>query len=89
MSDDIQQVDAPISPSLLKPVAVAVLSLVFAGLGHLFLRQYVRGIVFLVICGFAYMISDYWPPAMLFNVILFIFSAVDAFSFGRRGFGIF
>lgn len=71
-----------------RPVIAAALSLVFAGLGHLYLRQYSRGAIFLVISGLVLMLSDYKPQIMLLNVFFFIFSAFDAFSIGKRGFGI-
>ncbi len=77
------------SRPVLVPVAAAILSLCFAGMGHLIVGQYVRAIAFLVPNYFIYSISDYWPPGMLVNVVCFIIAAVDAFSFGRRGFGIF
>ncbi|MFQ5949156.1 MAG: hypothetical protein ACE5J1_00525 [Nitrospiria bacterium] len=64
-------------------------SLVFAGLGHLYVRQYVRAFFFLLGGLFAYQISGYAPQAAIFNKLLFIVAAVDAFSFGKRGFGIF
>jgi TM2 domain-containing membrane protein YozV len=73
---------------LLKGIIAAGLSLLFAGLGHLFLKQYVRGFVFLLISGFIYMISGYWLRGMLLNSLCFIVAAFDAFSFARRGYGI-
>jgi len=72
-----------------KPIVAAALSVLFAGLGHLFLRQYLRGGAYLVLAFFLYRISGYSPRAEMLNLILFIFSAVDAFSFAKRGFGIF
>lgn len=78
----------PISQKLFKPILAALLSLLFAGVGHLFLRQYVRGIFFIIMGGFTYMISDYWPRGTLLNMILFVVAAFDAFSFGKRGYGI-
>ncbi len=78
-----------IAPPILRPVIAAGLSLVFAGLGHLFLRKYLRAAMFSLMAGFIYMISDYWPKGMLLNLIFFIITAFDAFSIGRRGFGIF
>lgn len=65
------------------------LSLAFAGMGHLYVRQYARGFLFFLGGIFAYMISTYSPKSVLFNIFLFIIAAVDAFSFGKRGFGIF
>ncbi|HLG22057.1 MAG TPA: hypothetical protein VI382_04520 [Candidatus Manganitrophaceae bacterium] len=72
-----------------RAVVAALLSLFFAGLGHLFLRRYIRGVGFLAPSVFFYMISDYTPKGILLNIVFFIVSAVDAFSIGRRGFGIF
>ncbi len=76
------------SNPLLRPMIAVALSLVFAGLGHFFLKQYLRGVMFSLVAGFIYMISDYWPKGMLLNMILFLIAAFDAFSIGRRGFGI-
>lgn len=64
-------------------------SLAFAGLGHLYVRQYARAFLFFLGGIFAYMISGYSPKSVLFNILLFIIAAFDAFSFGKRGFGIF
>lgn len=64
-------------------------SLAFAGIGHLYVRQYPRAFLFLLAGLFTYMIFDYSPKSVLFNVPLFIIAAFDAFSFGKRGFGIF
>ena len=72
-----------------KPILAALLSLVFAGLGHLALKQYTRAVFFLIPASFLWKLTDYWPQMMLGNIILFIFSAVDAFSIGKRGIGIF
>ncbi len=74
---------------MIKPILAAVLSLGFAGLGHLFLREYVRAVLFLIPAAFLWKLADYWPQMMLGNIILFIVSAVDAFSLGKRGIGIF
>jgi hypothetical protein len=71
-----------------KPIVAAALSFLFAGLGHLYLRQYLRGSVFLVLGFFLYRISGYSPRAEMLNAILFVYSAFDAFSFGKRGHGI-
>lgn len=71
-----------------RPIIAAMLSLIFAGLGHLYLRQYIRGVFLFGLAIFLWMTSDYSAKAMIFNVILFVFSAFDAFSFGKRGFGI-
>lgn len=73
----------------MKPILAAFLSLVFAGLGHLFLRNYPRAVLFLIPAAFLWKLTDYWPQVMLGNIILFIVSAVDAFSLGKRGIGIF
>jgi hypothetical protein len=72
-----------------RPIFAAILSLFFAGLGHLFLRQYIRAVFFLIPASFLWKLADYWPQMMLGSIILFIFSAVDAFSIGKRGIGIF
>lgn len=72
-----------------RPIIAAVLSLVFAGLGHLYLRKWGRGCTFLFLAFFLFRISGYSPRAMMLNVVLFVFAAFDAFSFGKRGFGIF
>lgn len=71
-----------------RPIIAALLSLVFAGLGHLYLRLYGRAFLYLFLGLLFYQLSDYSPRSMIFNVILFIFSAFDAFSFGKRGYGI-
>ena len=71
-----------------RPIIAALLSLLFAGLGHFYLRRYGRGILFAGLAYFLFTISDYSPRAMMLNVILFIVSAFDAFSFAKRGFGI-
>jgi len=72
-----------------KPMIAAVLSLIFAGLGHLFVGAYLRGGVFLVGNYFMYTISDYWPNAVLINIVCFILAAFDAFSIAKHGRGIF
>ncbi|MEK7286430.1 MAG: hypothetical protein AAB035_03930 [Nitrospirota bacterium] len=72
----------------IKPIIAAMLSLVFAGLGHLFIRQYARGILFLIPALFLWKLSDYYAQMLLANLIVFIFAAFDAFSFGKRGIGI-
>ncbi len=63
-------------------------SLAFAGLGHLYVREYARAFLFLFGGIFAYMTSGYSSKSVIFNILLFIISAFDAFSFGKRGFGI-
>lgn len=70
-------------------VIAGFFSLVFAGLGQLYVREYGRGLLFITLGIFAYMTTDYSSKAWVFNNILFIISAIDAFSFGKRGFGIF
>ncbi len=65
-----------------------IFSLVFAGLGQLYVRQYTRGFVFVLTGVFAYMTSGYSSKSVIFNDILFVFAAVDAFSYGKRGIGI-
>lgn len=76
-------------PDPVRPIIAAVLSLVFAGLGHLYLRKWGRGASILFVAAFLFKISGYSPRAMMLNVALFVFSAFDAYSFGKRGFGIF
>ncbi|MFY9268242.1 MAG: hypothetical protein WAO55_00665 [Candidatus Manganitrophaceae bacterium] len=72
-----------------RPTIAAVLSLVFAGLGHFYLRRYGRGAVFLFLALLLFRLSGYSPRAYMLNLTLFIFAAFDAFSFAKRGFGIF
>jgi len=72
-----------------KPVLAALLSLVFAGLGHLFVRAYFRAFSFFLPNGFLYVISDYWPNGVLLNIVCFIFAAFDAYSLAKNGRGIF
>ncbi|MBI3358138.1 MAG: hypothetical protein HY037_00885 [Nitrospirae bacterium] len=74
---------------MIKPIIAAMLSLGFAGLGHLLLREYGRALLFVIPALFLWKLSDYWPQMTLANMILFIFCAVDAFSLGKRGIGIF
>ena len=74
---------------MIRPILGAALSLVFAGLGHLFLKQYGRGVIFIIPALFLWKLSHYWPQMMLANIMLFIVAAVDAFSWGKRGFGVF
>ena len=74
---------------MIKSIFALFFSLAFAGIGHLFLRQYARGILFLIPALFLWKLADYWPQMGLANAMLFIFSAVDAFSLGKRGIGIF
>ncbi|MFQ5597929.1 MAG: hypothetical protein ACE5GK_07750 [Nitrospiria bacterium] len=70
-------------------VLAGLFSLIFAGLGQLYVREYARGLLFIVLAVFAYMTTSYSAKAWIFNIILFIVSAIDAFSFGKRGIGIF
>ncbi|MEK7703103.1 MAG: hypothetical protein AAB317_03990 [Nitrospirota bacterium] len=72
----------------IKPVIAAILSLVFAGLGHFFIRQYVRGVLFLIPSLFLWKLADYWSQMALANLIIFIFAAFDSFSLEKRGIGI-
>lgn len=71
-----------------KPIIAAALSFLFAGLGHFYLREYLRGGVYFVLAAFLYKISGYSPRAEMLNMVLFVFAAFDAYSFGRRGHGI-
>ncbi|MBI3802166.1 MAG: hypothetical protein HY282_00185 [Nitrospirae bacterium] len=73
---------------LWKAISAALLSLLFAGLGHLILAEYGRGALLLSAGIAVYSLTAYWPPATALNIVLFIFAAFDAFSIGRRGFGI-
>jgi len=70
-------------------LVAAFLSLLLTGLGHLYIREYGRGFFFILGGTFAFMITGYSPRYGLLNVVLFIVSAIDSFSFGKRGFGIF
>lgn len=76
-------------PDPVRPVVAVVLSLVFAGLGHFYLRRWGRGVSLFFVAAFLFKISGYSPRAMMLNVALFVFAAFDAYSFGKRGFGIF
>ena len=69
-------------------IGAATLS-ILSGVGHLYLGVN-RGYIFLV-CGFSMiMISQwFWPPGWLFYVQFAIFTAFDAFSFAKRGHGLF
>jgi hypothetical protein len=68
-------------------ITAALLSLVFAGLGHLFLFSD-RGLFLFVMAVLLYFFSPMWEFAFYLNTMLFIFSAADSFSIGYRGFGI-
>ncbi|GEM_PF-2553450 len=76
------------SETLWRAIIAALLSLVFAGLGHLYLRRYGRAFLYLLLGLFLLRTSGYSPRAMMLNIILFVFSAFDAFSLARRGYGI-
>ncbi len=69
-------------------VIAGLFSLAFAGFGQLYVRQYARGIFFIVVAVFSYMTTDYSAKAWVLNIVVFIFAAIDAFSFGKRGIGI-
>ncbi|MBI3802167.1 MAG: hypothetical protein HY282_00190 [Nitrospirae bacterium] len=87
--EGVKPAEGPVGPKpVWRPILAALLSLVFAGLGHLFLRQYLRGVLFIFFALSLLGISDYSPRAMMLNIILFVFSAFDAFSFAKRGFGV-
>ncbi len=70
-------------------VIAGMFSLAFAGFGQLYVREYTRGVFFILFAVFAYMTTGYSSKAWVLNVIIFIFAAIDAFSFGKRGIGIF
>jgi len=63
-------------------------SLIFAGLGQLYVREYARAFLFILTAVFCYMTTGYSGKAWIANNVLFIIAAVDAFSFGKRGIGI-
>ena len=66
----------------------ASLSIV-AGVGHLYIGEK-RGYVLLAIGAILFAVSRVlWPPAELFYVILVIVCAFDAYSFVKRGYGLF
>lgn len=86
-----RRTDGPVQPApetRWRPIVAVLLSLVFAGLGHLYLKRYGRGGLLLFLALFLFRTSGYSPRAMMLNVILFVFSAFDAFSFAKRGYGI-
>lgn len=87
-SEKEKKTEDPVESDLVRPIVAAVLSLVFAGLGHLYLRKWGRGVSILFVAAFLFKISGYSPRAMMLNVVLFVFSAFDAFSYGKRGYGI-
>ncbi len=69
-------------------LVAGIFSLIFAGLGQFYVRQYLRGFLFSFGAVFTYMIREYSPRSIVFNIVLFIIAAIDAFSFGKRGIGI-
>lgn len=73
---------------ILNAIGAAFLS-ILPGMGHLYLGEK-RAPVFLV-CGLAMLLvaKFFWPMGWLFYIQLAIFSGVDAFSYGRRGRGVF
>ncbi|MFA9562589.1 MAG: hypothetical protein ACERKU_09665, partial [Nitrospirota bacterium] len=72
----------------LNGIGAAFLS-ILPGMGHLYLGVK-RAPVFLI-CGLALLVvaKFFWPMGWLFYIQLAIFSGVDAFSFGKRGRGLF
>ncbi|MEX0830493.1 MAG: hypothetical protein WD032_09640 [Nitrospirales bacterium] len=72
----------------LNGIGAAFLS-ILPGMGHLYVGAK-RAPIFLV-CGLALLAVSkfFWPMGWLFYIQLAIFSAVDAFSFGKRGRGLF
>lgn len=90
-SEGEQRIEGPVRlepENRWKPIIAVLLSLIFAGLGHLYLKRYGRGGLLLFLGLFLLRTSGYSPRAMMLNVILFVFSAFDAYSWGKRGFGI-
>ena len=77
----------PLWKTWLTAITAALLSLVFAGLGHLFLLSD-RGLLLFVLAILLYFFAPMWQLAFYLNIMLFIFSAADAFSIAYRGFGI-
>lgn len=73
---------------ILNAIGAAFLS-ILPGMGHLYLGAK-RSPVFLA-CGLAILIvaKFFWPMGWLFYIQLAIFSGVDAFSFAKRGRGLF
>ncbi len=69
-------------------LVAAFFSLVFAGLGQLYVREYVRALLFITAAVFGYMTTGYSGKAWVFNNVLFIIAAIDAFSYAKRGIGI-
>lgn len=69
-------------------IIAGLFSLVFAGFGQLYVREYTRGVFFILVAVFSYMTTDYSAKAWVLNIVVFIFAAIDAFSLGKRGIGI-
>lgn len=69
-------------------IAAASLS-ILAGVGHLYLGIK-RGYVLLA-CGLVMIIISkvFWPTGWLIYIQFAIFTAFDAYSFAKRGFGLF
>ncbi len=78
----------PQPKGLKRGIVAGVFSLIFAGLGQLYVREYMRGFLYIVVAVFAYMTANYSAKSWVFNNIVFIVAAIDAFSFGKRGIGI-
>lgn len=72
----------------LNALGAAFLS-ILPGMGHLYLGAK-RAQVFLV-CGLALLVvaKFFWPTGWLIYIQFAIFAGVDAFSFGKRGRGLF
>ncbi|NKB82472.1 MAG: hypothetical protein GKS05_11410 [Nitrospirales bacterium] len=71
-------------------IAAAVLSILVTGLGHLYLGVAKRGYILLGSTAVFFFIGRvYWPLADMFYIQFAIIFAVDAFSFAKRGHGLF
>ena len=69
-------------------IGAATLSIV-AGMGHLYLGVQ-RGYWFVACTVVMYVVAEfYWPSAWWIYIQFAIFAAFDAFSFGKRGRGLF
>lgn len=89
-SDRQTQNDGRESEKMWKGIAAAVLTILVAGLGHLYLGHSTRGALLLVCTAVFFFIGwTYWPPAEMLYVQFSIIFAVDAFSFAKRGRGLF
>jgi len=77
----------PSGTTWLSAITAVLLSLVFAGLGHLFLFND-RGLFLFAVALILYFFTPIWELAFYFNIMLFVFSAVDSFSIAYRGHGI-